>query len=210
MKEHSKPVIVSLHSLEINRRKMTKAAKSTVLAGNGSMFPLDQVIFGVVKKSLSTTQAIDVLIRNWNLTCARAILRSHLETILRFTGFWLVSNPHEVATNFLKGKEIKSFKSVDGKNLSDNYLARELSKQFPWIHDVYKQTCDYVHFGEMPCLQSIDSVSDDGKITMSMTETDDSFPDQSWIEVADCAGECLSIIEFYLRGYEETKNIIRS
>lgn len=206
MNELSQPILASLDSLEDKRREMTKAAESTFMAGNGAMFPLDQIIFGVIKKTLSTTHAIDVLIRNWNLTSARAILRSLLETTFRFAGFWLVENPHDVATKFLAGKELKSFKSRDGKPLSDNYLAKELSKQFPWTHAVYKQTCDYVHFGQMPYYQAIGSVHDDGTFTMSMTETDKSLPDQSWIEVAECASECLSIIKFYLNGYEKTKN----
>ena len=206
MKEHTQPILEALDKL-IEQKKMMKRVALSLMT-KSAMYQLDLVIFGVLKKAQSTSHAIDVLIRNRNLTCARAILRSHLETTIRFTAFWLVDKPDEMAMKFLKGTPIKKFKSSDeDKFLYDSYLAKRLSTQFPWTHRVYEQTCNYVHFGEAPFFESIESVEDDGKFTMRMNETDDSFPDESWIEVAHCASECLEIISYYLRRYEETKKL---
>lgn len=210
MEHLTEKVCMALDELQSRRKSLLQATKTTLSAGDNAIFGLDLVIYGVVKKSLSTTHAICLLVQNKNLTCARAILRSHLETAIRFSAFWLVRNPHDTASKFLKGVPLKHFKSTSGDSLTDAYLAKNLSKNenFPWVYEVYKRSCNYVHFGERPFMDSITPVDDNGRFAVEMNDTDDSFPEESWIEIPLCAADCLSIIELHLEGYGKQKTAV--
>jgi hypothetical protein len=56
---------------------------------------------------------------------------------------------------------------------------------------------------------AVEEVGDGGTITFSLTELDEHYPEQSWIEVLDCAHEATRILAYYLGGWIRTKNLPR-
>lgn len=195
----------SLERLRDLRQETLNQSMMVVKAGDGNLYPLDLVVFGIAKRCLSTTSAIDNMVMNKNLTCARAILRIHLDTVLRLSAFWLPGDPQSMAIEVLKGKPIKDMKDRKNKRMHDSYLVKRLSEEYKWVPEVYKQTCAYIHFSEQHIFSAV-SVKDNGALEISISELDEKHPEFSWLEVTDCASECLEIVNFYLRGYATTKS----
>lgn len=172
------------------------------------MFPLDLMAFGALKRNISTAAAFRMMIESWNMVCARALLRMHLDTSLRFSAAWLVEKPHEFASNVLKGERIDKIRDKDGKRLSDAYLVEVRSAQYPWLPAVYRALSGYVHFSGSHIYDSVANIgADDGTINFEIYETDLKFPEFSWIEVLQCFREATGMLAHYLNGYIATKQL---
>lgn len=74
------------------------------------------------------------------------MLRTHIDTALRFSAAWLVQNPHEFATLVISGQPINKLKDRKGQRLTDARLVTARSGDYPWLPNVYENLCDYVHF----------------------------------------------------------------
>ena len=174
-----------------------------------SMSSMDMVIIGIVKRCLSTTSAIEKLVLEWNMTCARAVLRMQLDTMLRLSAFWLSSDPQKMAMDFIAGKQINRMKDKDGCKMTDSYLSRKLGKQFDWIPKVYEYTSSYIHFSERPFFDSISEINNKERMAnFVINDKDYYFPEFSWVELVDCAADCLIIIKCFLGKYRQSKDLV--
>ncbi len=81
----SKAVEALLVKLEADADPMRKVMVEAVVPPGSPMFPLDFLAFAAVKRHTSTTSAFAVMVRAWNMVIARALLRMHIDTSLRFS-----------------------------------------------------------------------------------------------------------------------------
>lgn len=172
------------------------------------MFPLDFLAFAATKRHASTTSAFVSAIHSWNMVVARSLLRIHIDTSLRFSAAWHVDDPHEFSMEVLRGTRIDKLKTQSAQRLTDAHLLELHSEKHPWLRDVYNNLCGYVHFSGSHITDSIVDLSDDDRtIEFLISDQDRSFPEFSWLEVAECFREATGILETYLRGWAASKNL---
>ena len=177
-------------------------------AGSMSMYPMDMVIIGIVKRCLSTTSALEKLVLEWNMTCSRAVLRMQLDTVLRLSAFWLSPDLQKMAMDVMGGKQINKTKDRDNCKMTDSYLSRKLGERFDWIPRVYKYTSGYIHLSERHLFDPIREINDkEGTVNFVINDKDYNFPEFSWVELVNCATECLQIIKYFLDKYRQSKDL---
>jgi hypothetical protein len=139
---------------------------------------------------------------------ARTLLRTHIDTALRFSAAWLVENPHVFAKKIIAGERINKIKDRKGNLLSDAYLVECMSASRPWLPEVYKQLSGFVHFSGSHVFASVASLDDKGRVSFHLSEFDLDYPEESWTELIDCFREATKILAEYLHGYAWTKRAL--
>lgn len=207
----SEQVEALLQALERDKDALLKLCMDVVGPSGSPMYPLDWMVFAAIKRTVSTSSATAAMVRSWNMVCARSLLRMHIDTALRFSAAWLVSDPHQFATDVMKGEPINKMTDRSGKRpLSDAFLVETHKAEYPWLPDVYKNLCGYVHFSGAHITDSISNFEDASRtIEFEISATDLKFSDSSWVEVLNCFRETTSILSWYLQGYAETKKLTK-
>lgn len=208
MKEHTVKTLASIEKLRKLREDLPSLGSEIMHAGSMSMYPMDMVIIGIVKRCLSTTSALEKLVLEWNMTCARAVLRMQLDTVLRLSAFWLSPDLQKMAMDVMGGKQINKMKDRDNCKMTDSYLSRKLGERFDWIPRVYKYTSGYIHFSERHLFDPIREINDKERtVNFVINDKDYNFPEFSWVELVNCATECLQIIKYFLDKYRQSKDL---
>jgi len=200
-------VQTSLAKLGNDRAMLLNMGKEIFSANNATMFPLDLLAFCVLKRAVSTASAFKLLIDSWNMVTARTLLRTHIDTALRFCAAWLVSEPHQFAIQVIGGTEIRKMKDRNGQLLTDKYLYECMSTERPWLPTVYKELSGYIHFSGSHVISSISSMDGDGRVSFLASEQDLDYPEESWLEAIGCFRESTEILVNYLHGYATTKGM---
>ena len=175
-------------------------------ADNRAMYPVDMYAFGSIKRSLAHCKGFATLIDTKNLTCGGGILRMQLDTLLRFFAVFIVDEPHAFASSVMHGKQVKEHKDRLGNKMNDAYLVRILSKEYPWIESVYKETSGYVHFSSKHIFAAMESVaSEDRTITFQLSSDDVERAEQFYDEAITAFYHITEIFLLYLEGWVRTK-----
>jgi hypothetical protein len=197
-----------LAELEADADRMRKVMAYVVTPPGSPMFPLDFLAFAAAKRHASTTSAFVAMVRSWNMVVARALLRIHIDTSLRFSAAWHVAEPHEFASQVLKGARIDRLKSRSGARLTDSHLVQLHKDKHPWLPDVYEHLSGYVHFSGAHIADAIEGLGEEDRtIQLLVSDQDLKFPEFSWIEVLECFREATSILGTFLQGWGATKKL---
>jgi hypothetical protein len=204
----SKAVESLLQKLEDDTARMRRVMMENVIPAGSPMYPLDFLAFAAAKRHASTTSAFTAMIRNWNMVVARALLRMHIDTSLRFSAAWHVADPHKFASSVLKGDRIDKMKTRTGQRLTDAHLVQLHQEQHPWLPAVYARLSGYVHFSGSHISDSIESMGEeDNTVQFLISDQDLKFPEFSWVEVLECFREATSILGLFLQGWGATKKM---
>ena len=204
--EHSSEVQKKIEILRSDEQQILQLGKQLFGTAGAPFFPLDLLAYAALKRSMSTSAAIILLIENFNLLAARSLLRVHIDTALRFAAAWFVDKPHEFASAVHGGERIDKTKDREGQRLTDARLVVLLSEEHPWLPDVYKNLSGYVHFSGSHVAASITRLNEETQeVSFLLGKTDEHYPPFSWEEVLDCAHEATGIIARYVLGYVRTK-----
>lgn len=172
------------------------------------MFPLDFLAFAAVKRHASTTSAFVAMVKSWNMVVARALLRMHIDTSLRFSAAWHVAEPHAFATEVLKGERIDKLKTRAGVRLTDSHLVQLHRDKHPWLPAVYEHLSGYVHFSGAHIADAIEGLGDEDRtVQFLVSDQDLKFPEFSWVEILECFREATSILGMFLQGWGATKKL---
>ncbi len=199
-----------LSELKADAERMRKVMIEVVVPAGSPMFPLDCLAFAAAKRHASTTSAFIAMVRSWNMVIARALLRMHIDTSLRFSAAWHVADPHSFATQVLKGERIDKLKTRTGARLTDAHLVQLHEDKHPWLPTVYEHLSGYVHFSGSHISDSIEGLGEeeeDRTIQFLVSDQDLKFPEFSWTEILKCFREATSILGTYLQGWGETKKL---
>lgn len=207
-RKHGVNVQSLLTLLEQDRDVMLLTGKRLFGEPNAPMFGLDLLAYGAIKRNLCTTTAISQMVSSWNMVSARALLRVHIDTALRFSAAWLVENPHEFALKVVGGHRIDKLKDRAGAKLTDAHLVKTRALDYPWLPVVYENLSGYIHFSGAHVLDSVVDLSgEDMSFCLEVAATDYKFPEFSWSEILKCTHETTGILIKYLDGYIYTKQL---
>lgn len=197
----------ALAKLKETEDAVWEIAKEMFDADQGNMFPVDLLAIGAMKRTASNTEGFVTLINSKNMPAARSLLRIQLDTFIRFYSIWLVDNPHDFAQDVIGGNHIRRIKDRNGNKMTDFYLVKELTGDYPWLPTVYDKLCGYVHFSEQHLFNSVQNVNDqDRTLTFAIGKEDNQYPEKSWVEAVDCFTNSVHILFYYLNSWIATKN----
>jgi hypothetical protein len=199
-----------LRELERDAERIRKVTIEAVIPPGSPMFPLDVLALAAAKRHASTTSAFVAMVRALNMVVARALLRMHIDTALRFSAAWHVAEPQTFAVQVLKGERIDKLKTRKGVRLTDAHLVDLHKDKHPWLPEVYERLSGYVHFSSSHISDSIVRLGEEGgenKIQFLVSGEDLKFSEFTWTEVLKCFREASSILATYLQGWGETKKL---
>jgi len=198
--EQTPNVQALLAELNTDREALLDYYKSGHAQTGGNLYAMDLFVLGVVKRTLSSNHAMQLMIRSWNLLGARTLLRTHIDTALRFSAAWLVDNPDDFARKVMDGARIDLMKHGKAP-MRDSYLIEKLSGDYPWLSDVYSNLSGYIHFSSSHITSSLFNFRDNGKFDFRLSEYDLDYPESSWIEVLECFREITAMLVLRLEAY---------
>lgn len=200
-------ILSSLEILEGRRKKLLKLGMAMMKAYDGAMYPVDLLAIGALKRTISTIAGIKQLIQDANMICARTLVRTQIDTAIRFYSVFIVDDPHSHSLEILSGKQINQMKDSSGKQMRDAYLVEKISEEYPWVSTVYKNLSGYIHFSDSHLFSPVQHVDDEtGSMKFAIQAEDTKFPEFSWVEVVDCLNESIDIFIKYLEGWIFTKD----
>jgi hypothetical protein len=108
---------------------------------------VDILAVAALDRSISNIKGFCCLVLENNSLLANSIVRLQLDTLTRFSSIYLVSEPHDLAHNILKGVELKKLKDRSNKEMTDRYLCEQLNlkENIDWMYKIYKDGCGFVH-----------------------------------------------------------------
>ncbi|MDM5271199.1 hypothetical protein PGH07_03330 [Sulfurovum sp. zt1-1] len=204
----SKCLSDAIANLKSTEKELLQLGKLMLSADDGKLFPVDLIAIGAMKRTASNTEGFIGLVEAQNMTSARSLLRVQLDTFMRFSAIWLVDSPHDFAHEIIGGKHIRNIKDRAGNKMTDSYLVETLSKEYPWIKNVYDNLSGYIHFSAQHLFNAVEKVDDDTRtLSLVIGKEDQKYPEWSWIETVDCFTESVNIFFHYLKGWIATKNV---
>lgn len=194
-----------LRKLERTEKKFLNTALKIGKAYGGAFYGLDYLAYAVLKRSLALIFGFCTLIRAKNFVCAGAVVRLHLDSLLRFAATTLVEKPHELATEVLKGQQIRKLRDRNGHLLTDQYLVSQLSVQNPWIARVYKATSGYIHLSSKHIFNALRHNHGKGHGSIAISKEDEFVSDENRIEACLAMQAITNLILHYLDSWHQTK-----
>lgn len=205
--QHGQKVIKALEGLEARKDTLLELFQKMLSAYGGSLYPVDLLAIGAIKRTISMARGITLLVNDFNMDCARSILRLQIDTALRFFAVFLVNEPHDFAMKVLSGEQINRMTDSSGKKLTDAYLVSRLVSEHDWLSRVYKNLSGYVHFSDQHLFSPVQKVDTERRsVEYVIQEKDTKYPEFSWVEVVECFNEATDIFIKYLEGWIFTKS----
>jgi hypothetical protein len=124
-----------------------------------------------------------MMLEGQNLTCASAILRMQLDTVLRLYAGIRYGHIGQFAERIMQNERISNLKSNDGKRLFDKLLVSELSQQLPWISTVYDRSSGSIHLSRRHVMLALGTLEEDGSIQLQVGPADKHVGDEIFLEL---------------------------
>ncbi|NDW11739.1 hypothetical protein D0T50_02405 [Bacteroides sp. 214] len=134
-----------LNEISELKKEFIDCSTEILKAGNSSLYLLDFLVSAIMNRAISLINAYVCLAKDNNYLSAVPLIRLQVDNVLSFYASMLVKDSGNFARHFLDGKDIKDYKSFEGKNLSNNYLAKKIDETFPGILKLYRDTCAFIH-----------------------------------------------------------------
>jgi|SRR5580704_8111964 hypothetical protein len=144
----------------------------------------DFILIASLKRTLALSSGFRSLIEARNFTSAAALLRLQLDTALRLYAAALYSHPEAYARAVFEGKPVDKLKDRDGNRLTDRYLAKKLSEKHPWVEEIYRNLCDFIHFSNRHLFTSVAKLDEQEQtVHMLISQQDPPKPDEAYFEI---------------------------
>lgn len=161
------------------------------------LYSFDQIAIAVMDRSLSVIFGFTSHIREENFICAGALLRLHLDSLLRFHAGFIVEDQKEFSMKVLKGERIDQMLDKNGKKMSDTYLSKELTKEYPWVKGIYERSSGFIHFSSEHIFQS-SKLKENENIEHSISKKDRYIPMSMKEEVIDYMIKITKLLNNYI------------
>ncbi len=176
--ESEKELHEILDSIDAYIKELFKLGK-WMLEAHPNLNSFDLLCTAILNRTVNFHKTYISLLKDKNFIAAAPLVRVHMDSLLRLYATRLTNyNVDDFSNKVLGGEKIKNFKDKNGKNLSDNYLVNELSKEpeMIWVKDIYEQGSGYVHFSHLVTKQSFGFISDEGLLNGRIRLDDDLIP----------------------------------
>lgn len=176
-------------------------------AYNGAFYLFDMLAIAALNRSLSLCSGFRKMIYLRNFICAAPLVRMQLDSVLRIYAAFIVDDPHSFSRNVFKGISVRNQKDKNGRKMTDANLVEDLSKDYNWIKNVYKQTSGYVHLSEKHIANTHKSFDKETNSVEYIVATNQNFlPKEIFLEAINAFIACTEVLFKYLEGWVFTKD----
>lgn len=176
-------------------------------AYGGTFYLFDMLALAALNRSLSLCSGFRKMIYLRNFICAAPLVRMQLDSALRIYAAFIVDDPHLFAKNVFNGISVRDQKDKNGRKLTDANLVEDLSKDYKWIKNVYKQTSGYVHLSEKHIANTHKSFDNKTRSIEHIVATNQRFlPKEIFLEAINGFVACTEILFKFLEGWVFTKD----
>jgi hypothetical protein len=135
-------------ALDAVQGELIAAWRDSVNGDEAEPFLPDFFVVAAVKRSIDLVDAVDVLARRWNFAAAAALVRAHLDTLMRLS--YVVEEPDgwDVAARVFEGESFRRIKNPKGQRLIDSVLADRFARRYPWARSVQDATNESAHMAD--------------------------------------------------------------
>jgi len=173
----------------------------------GIIYPLDMYAVAALNRSLNLLHGIYLMIGARNIICAAPLLRMQIDNCLRFYASFIVPDPHNFALDVLSGKRIDKMHDQNCNKMTDYYLRKKMSEEYPWISSVYEKTSSYVHFSDKHIRNAVRMASgEENVLEFSISLGDKHIPDDLYVELMEAFIATTDVFFEYIDGWIYTKN----
>ena len=167
-----------------------------------TIYVVDFVIFGALKRTLSLSDGFRRHIRDRNFTCAGALLRLQLDTAMRLYGGSLHGSPSVYAEAIFHGERIDRLKDRKGRRMTDSYLAEQMNEHYPWVRKMYAELCDFIHFSNRHIFAAAEKLNErDRSFSLVLGPKDPQRPDSDYFEILDAFSQTLRVTSDLAAGW---------
>lgn len=150
-----------------------------------AIYGLDLLSAAVLNRSIILIDGFCTLVDAGNYLCAAPLVRLQLDSVLRSYGASLVDDPHDFALKILAATPVRNIRDRYGKFMTDAYLLKKLSVEYPWMPNVYEFTSGFIHLSEKHIIHTVRKLDEDGNMQTAIGPGDDHVPDEFKIEAID-------------------------
>lgn len=203
MKQKLEKLISQFPQIE---REILNSSKRFIEAGNNKLYTLDFYALAVNNRALSLTNAYLTLIKSGNYLAALPLIRLQLDNALRFFASTLVSDFNDFVMHFLDGKEIRDYKDFEGKNLTDNHLAKKLDEHFPGTLKLYKNACGFIHLSDNHFYPTISEIKEKTREFGIRVGQFDTYSDEEKVDFTSTMIEVTKLVIIVVEQWTHEKN----
>ncbi|MCP5461909.1 MAG: hypothetical protein H7A34_01855 [bacterium] len=101
---------------------------------------------------------------------------------------------------------MRKIKDRNGNNLTDNYLTKQLSKEYKWILNTYRETSGYIHLSSKHYFNTLKEFDGNtGTLTFAISDKDTCVKEEFYLEAVNAMIAISIAIMRYLHGWSHTK-----
>ena len=171
-----------LDQLDVSQKELINLAYQIAESADGAIYPIDLFVMAAIKKTLSINRGYVSQLREDNYVCGAALLRIQIDSALRLHASTLVKDTTKFVGEIMDGKPMNQLRDKKGKLLTDTYLYNEVSKSYPWITNLYKESSGFVHLSEKHFFATYSRSNEERHPQFILSEKDEFIPDAVKVE----------------------------
>lgn len=144
--KQSEEILKGIKYIENQQDILLELTTKMLKAKNGELLLNDLFFVGAVNRTMKLLAGIVALLPLQNFTACGALLRMHLDTLMKMSYVAQSNDNSEAVQKFIEGEEFYKMKNNLGERLNDKTLKEYTKKYFPQVETVYKETSRLVHF----------------------------------------------------------------
>lgn len=183
MSAHSQTVAEALAYLEGDEERIRAAAIAMLSAAHGALYATDIVAIAALNRALDQSAAFRLLLTNRHFPSAAILLRTQLDSALRFSALWHVNESDVLARAIIRGEHVRRHKDRTGVLLTDARLVALRSNENDWLPEVYEKTSGFVHLSNAHLAHAFAGpLDDDGRMPFKIGIGDENLDDSVYLE----------------------------
>jgi len=176
------------NALEKQCQQHLALALEILQSADGRICETDLFIQALLHRSLSIHKGIILLVKDWNLACAGALIRLQLDNLMRAFVVLRAPGGHLLVRAIcIEGKPLYHVKDQDGKRLTDHRLRTLCSRHYPWLDRTYQETSKFIHFSQKHVLQTVEKINrPEESVSMCISGTNENCREEHIEEMLAC------------------------
>ncbi|TAX63343.1 hypothetical protein ELI00_37515 [Rhizobium ruizarguesonis] len=175
-----------LAALERLETEIVEKAQRLVPKGS-TLTPVDQFIFGAIKRTLSQSRAFRQMVGDWNFASAAVMVRTQLDTAMRINGIRYMPDVEGNISRIFNGETTyRKLQAINGTKMTDSYLKAKLADDHQWVSKLYDDLSDFVHLSFRHFWPVMAGIDDENKIAyFAISAQDPKRNEANYYEVTD-------------------------
>lgn len=189
-------VIERLSKLRSREREHFDVGLAVAKAGERGMFSAHSVALAAIQRSLALIDGFCLMVEQRNVLCAAPLIRMQIDSVIRLYACQLVDDPNIVFQHLVEDKPLHKLKSIDGNDLRDAYLIKQLGKGYSWMESAYAGTSGFIHLSVRHFNAIWETFHDDTRtVSIAIGKSyGDRWKESEMLEAIDAFGDTTTVL----------------